>query len=320
MEELIISKPEKQKSFSSDAQFIKANTEAVSFEHLLHDCIIPVFSKDNETTISHIDFIDTANEVAHHIFKGEAINLPTVRVSHPIKGRTPEAIRKPVNELMEYEKTIYYERMAFMIEIPSIRYNIMGNDLALVIGGVRAYNLENLFNRKTEERFKVFIGFQNKVCTNLCVSTDGYMAELKARTTTELGESIYELIMSFAFEKQLRMLEVMPNYFITEQQFANIIGRMRMYQVMPPTLRKEIPNLLISDTQINSVVKDYYFDKHFGRNDYGGIDIWSVYNLLTEANKSSYIDTFLDRSVNANQLCSHLMEALDKKSYSWYLS
>jgi hypothetical protein len=121
-------------------------------------------------------------------------------------------------------------------------------------------------------------------------------------------------------EKQLRMLEVMPNYFITEQQFANLIGRMRMYQVMPPGLRKDIPNLLISDTQINSVVKDYYFDKHFGRNIDGGVDIWSIYNLLTEANKSSYIDTFLDRSVNANQLCTHLMEALDHKAYSWYLN
>ena len=121
MEQLTVVKAEARKAFSSDAQFIKSNTELVTFEHLLNDCIIPVFSKDNETTISHIDFIDTANEVVNHIFKNEMVNLPAVRVSHPIKGRIPEAIRKPVNELQEFEKTIYYERLAFRIDIPSIR-------------------------------------------------------------------------------------------------------------------------------------------------------------------------------------------------------
>jgi hypothetical protein len=320
MEELIKIPNKPPLAFSNDSQFIKANTEAATFDHLLYDCIVPVFAKDNETTMSHIDFIETANDVVHHIFNGEQILNPAVRVSHPIKGRTPEAIKKPVNELLDHEKTLYYERMAFLIEVPSVRYNIRGNDLSLTIGGVRAYNGENLFSKKTEERFKVFIGFQNKVCTNMCISTDGYKAELKARTVEELGDGIYDLIRSFKFEKQLRMLEVMPDYFITEAQFAHIIGRMRMYQMMPNDLKKNIPSLLISDSQINSVVKDYYFDKHFGRNTDGGIDIWSLYNLLTEANKSSYIDSFLDRSVNANQLCHHLTSALDNKEHSWYLN
>ena len=33
--------------------FIEANTKEVSLYHLKNDCIIPVFSKDNEITISH---------------------------------------------------------------------------------------------------------------------------------------------------------------------------------------------------------------------------------------------------------------------------
>ena len=44
--------------------------------------------------------------------------MPSIRVSHQIKGRVPSAIGKPVKELKENEKTIYYERMAFLIEIP----------------------------------------------------------------------------------------------------------------------------------------------------------------------------------------------------------
>ena len=33
--------------------FIVANTKEVSIRHLQSDCVVPVFSKDNEVTISH---------------------------------------------------------------------------------------------------------------------------------------------------------------------------------------------------------------------------------------------------------------------------
>lgn len=33
--------------------FIEANTLDVDLSHLENDCIVPVFSKDNESTISH---------------------------------------------------------------------------------------------------------------------------------------------------------------------------------------------------------------------------------------------------------------------------
>ena len=52
---------------------------------------------------------------------------------------------KPAKELLEHEKTLYYERMAFAIEIPSLLGNVAGNELRLTVGGVRAYNQENLY-------------------------------------------------------------------------------------------------------------------------------------------------------------------------------
>jgi hypothetical protein len=322
MEELIISPVKQHQNLnqSSDKAFIKSNTEAVSINHLMSDCIVPSYAKDNEVTISHLDFIETAAEVVAHYFKGEDIQLPAIRASHEIKGRIPEAIRKPVNELQDFEKTLYYERLAFIIEIPTITYKIGENNLALTIGGVRSYNLENLHGKKTEEKFKVFIGFQNKVCLNLCISTDGFKSELKARTLNELGEGIYDLIKSFNLERQLMILESMPTYNITEHQFATLIGKLRMYQFMSNELKQGIPNIMISDSQINQVVKEYYMDKNFNRNEDGSINLWSLYNLFTEANKSSYIDSFLNRSVNATDLILHLMKALKEEEYSWYLN
>lgn len=33
--------------------FIEANTQEVTIQHLKEECVVPVFSKDNEITISH---------------------------------------------------------------------------------------------------------------------------------------------------------------------------------------------------------------------------------------------------------------------------
>jgi hypothetical protein len=148
---------------TSESHFMSPNTVPVSIEELSRKHTIPVFAKDNESTISHQEFIETIVYVVDQIFSGETILKPAARVSHPIKGRIPSAVGKPAKELQEHEKTLYYERMAFAVEIPSVNDNIAGNSLNLTVGGVRAYNLTNLHSRKSEEHFKLFIGFQNKV-------------------------------------------------------------------------------------------------------------------------------------------------------------
>ena len=49
--------------------------------------------------------------------------------------------------------------------------------------------------------------------------------------------------------------------------------------------------------------------------------MWKFYNLITGANKSSYLDTFLRRSVNATEVSAGLTEALNgrDKAYSWFI-
>ena len=78
-----------EKESSSD-QFINSNTKSIGFTDLKNRCIIPVFAKDNESTISHAEFIMAIQDAAQLWFKGEQFLQPAVRVSHPIKGRIPE--------------------------------------------------------------------------------------------------------------------------------------------------------------------------------------------------------------------------------------
>jgi hypothetical protein len=304
---------------SSD-QFILSNTLPLSYEQLRNECIIPVFAKDNESTISNPEFILAVYEAAQKWFNGERLLKPAVRVSHPIKGRIPEAMGKSVELLSDNEKTIYYERMAFVVEIPSIRDTVNGNDLSLTVGGVRAYNLENLYRGKSEERFKVFIGFKNAVCINLCISTDGFKAELKVRTIHELANKAYELFSNFNAVRQIEQLNRLDNYSITENQFAQLIGRARLFHYLPSKDKKDIPEVPVSDSQISIVAKDYYSSESFCKNDNGDIDLWKLYNLFTGANKSSYIDTFLDRGAGSHTFIKNIQEALETSSKHWFLS
>ena len=299
--------------------FIEANTVEVTVEHLANDCVTPVFAKDNELTINHVSFIHTVEDAAKDFFRGEVVNDAQVRASHIIKGRVPSAIHKPANQLLETDKTIYYERCAFSIDVPTIYQDINGNRRYLSIVGVRAYNQQNLYSKIVPELFRVAIGFKNLVCCNMCVFTDGYKGELRASNTRELYRQVLELFQNFNPAKQIHLMQQLCNSSLTEHQFCQIIGRMRLYQSLPTRLQREIPQLLITDTQINNVAKSYITDENFSS--YGtDINMWKFYNLLTGANKSSYIDMFLDRSVNATEIALGINAALHgEERYKWFI-
>ena len=67
------------------------------------------------------------------------------------------------------------------------------------------------------------------------------------------------------------------------------------------------------------ITRNYYQDENFAKEG-NSISMWRVYNLLTGANKSSYIDNFLDRSLNATQLTEGLSRAVQGDSeYRWFI-
>lgn len=81
--------------------FINANTTEVDIQHLKNDCIVPVFSKDNELTVSHPVFIETVYKAAQEFFRNEQIDTPEIIVSHIIKA----GFQKPyISPLISYWK------------------------------------------------------------------------------------------------------------------------------------------------------------------------------------------------------------------------
>ena len=219
--------------------FIESNTSAVTLEELTKKCIVPTFA-DNTLTISHTAFIKSVIEAGRTVL-GELTPVE-IRASHQINGRIPSALHKKTSELRDNEKTIYYQRMAFVCHVAGLTRFINGQPVHLCIGGVRAYNEDKLFGRESPMKFKIFVGWQVRVCSNLCLTCDGFTGNFDALTASDIKERALQLFSGFDPHKDenLRTLEALGNTRITEEQFCGIIGRLRLYQALPTATRNEL--------------------------------------------------------------------------------
>jgi len=277
------------KVIKKHSPFIESNTNGIALSELNRD-FIPVFAKDNESTISHTEFVEVVYSALQMVFPRERLSNVECRVSHKVCGRIPSAVGKPANQLEEWEKTQYYERFAFAIEIKSITDTISGNELSLSIVGVRSYNHTNLYGRKGFEMFKLAIGFCNKVCTNMCInSKDGLLSEILLMDIKDLQMKAISLFQDYNANKHLSMMKQLPQMSITESQFATLLGRTRLYQYLPKQEQKQLPLLSFGDSHLNSIARDYYNDKRFCKSEDGYLNLWNLHNLFTNANKNSSV-------------------------------
>lgn len=304
---------------SSARSFIEGPTVGSSLEEIKNNHLIPVF-KDGVPVISHSDFIEAAYETISNYYPGEVVLKPAVRLSHPIEGRKPEARNKPVQYLEPQDKTIYWDRMAFVVEVPTISNEIEGEILSLTVGGIKAYNMDHLHSNKTaDQKFKIFVGLKVKVCSNLALSLEGVKSDIKVNSLGQLQGCIKSMLENYNANYHIHSLKRLVDFSLTEKQVAQFVGRCRLYQHLPLQQRSGISPLLINDSQINTVVKEYYRGP-FSRDDDGSINLWKIYNLLTESAKSSYLDTFIEKTSNAFQITEELKMALENKATSWFLN
>ena len=304
----------------SAVSFLEANTEAITIEELANKCVVPTWA-NMESTIAHQDFINCVHEAAKDFYHGESVTAPDVRVSHIVRGRVPNALGKKASELLECEKTQFYQRLAFAFTIPTIHETVRGEKLELCVGGVRNYSDLNLYRAsKGLEKFSVFVGWRVVICSNQVLTGEGVKFNMEVTNMSELYRNVLELFHSFNPAKDIHLLHALSNTFLTETQFAQVVGRMRMFQALPSAQQKRMPQLLITDSQINSVCRDFYRSEHFGMKD-NAISLFDFHNLLTESNKSSYVDTYLHRAVNATEVSvglNNVMQGIDDR-YAWFL-
>ena len=90
---------------------------------------------------------------------------------------------------------------------------------------------------------------------------------------------------------------------------------------MPLSQKNAFPASEYTDTQVNVIAVKFYKDTNFSYSlDKKNINMWQVFNLFTEVNKYSYIDTFLSRSVETTHFTQGICQVLEgKEAYQWFI-
>lgn len=304
--------------------FIEGPSSEISMEELVYRNIIPTFS-DNSLTISHQKFIETTRKAAEVIFGSGNITGAETRCSHPIIGRIPSAQHKKASELLEEEKTIFYQRLAWIAQVCNFTSSINGQSVSLTIGGTRSYHEDKLYARQNPQHFRIFIGFRVRVCSNMMLTTDGVSDNLLCMTEADIFQKAFELFNRFneVKESTLYNLEALHNTWLSQEQFCKIIGRLRLYQALPNTQQKALPQILLGDSVVNAATKEHIKNPQFGMGSGdGSISCWQLMNLLNEAVKNSYPELWIERNANCTTFASGIANALNGNddSYSWFLN
>ena len=305
--------------------FIEGPSHEISMEELTYRNIIPTFS-DNSLTISHQKFIETTRKAAEVIFGQGNITTAETRCSHPIIGRVPSAQHKKASELRDDEKTIFYQRLAWIAQITTMTSSINGQSVSLTIGGTRSYHEDKLYTRQNPQHFRIFIGFRVRVCSNMMLTTDGISDTLLCMTEADVFQKAIELFNRFndVKEETLYNLEALNQTWLSQEQFCKIIGRLRLYQALPNIKQKQLPQILLGDSVVNAATKEYIKNPNFGirENSDGSISCWQLMNLLNEAVKNSYSDLWIERNANCTTFATGIANALKgtDDSYGWFLN
>lgn len=304
---------------AENVSFLDANTNAITLEELTNSCVVPTWG-NQELTISHQDFISCVLDAAKDFYQGETVNSPDVRVSHIVRGRTPNALGKRASELLESEKTQFYQRMAFAFTLPSLFETLNGQKMELCVGGCRNYSDLNLYRQtKGAEKFSIFVGWRMKICSNQILTGNGVKLSFEVMSLRDIYKNAMDLFNSFVPARDIHLMQTLSNTSLSERNFAHIVGRLRMYQALPNNVQRGLPKLLITDSQINSICREFYHNETFGVKD-NQISMFDFHNLLTQSNKSSYIDSYISRAVNATEVSVGINNALhgDEK-FAWFL-
>ena len=304
--------------------FIESNTQGISYEELTEKNVIPTYA-DGTLTLSHGSIINATMRAAQEVY-GE-LEPVEIRVSHRIQGRTPEAMNKPASELQDEDITTFWQRMAFICHIKNLTRSINGVEVHLCIGGTRSYSEDKLFGRPTPSKMRLFVGWFVRICSNGCLTCDGNSGTIECLTEADVYEKALALFDTFNPEKEntLELLKNLGNTKISEQEFCNIVGRLRLYQALPASEQNVLPKVILGDQAVNKIVQGYVSNPNFGTKlGEDTISLWQLLQLANEAVKQgAYIDNWLERNQNCTDLVLGIQRALlqtDEEGYDWFLN
>ena len=89
-------------------------------------------------------------------------------------------------------------------------------------------------------------------------------------------------------EQNLRLLENLGRAKISQTQFCQIIGRLRLYQALPASQLRELPKVILGDSNVNAATKGYIENPNFelrGRENISCCDLMQLLNETLSVNR-----------------------------------
>ncbi len=309
---------------STQNPFILGSTTSIELTDLEQNYLTPVYAKDCCEVISHGNFIRTLLSAVKAHFPNETVADPKIRVSHQLMMRNHSGVGKLIEQLDDIDTSSYFQRLITMIEIPSIKQNVNGNELNLQVVAIHSFHELNLLSSSTNQRQNISlgIGFVNSVCSNLCLSTDGVNSTIKVYNTDELYKYALDLFGQYNPARHLEQMRLLRETKMNTSPFSQFLGKCRLYAAMPQSLKTELdlPEVTLLEAQLNSACRDFFVDENFRADENGEISLWSFYSLLTNF-KNSPIVPFIDRSVNIFDISVGVSRAINgtDNRWSWFI-
>ena len=100
--------------------------------------------------------------------------------------------------------------------------------------------------------------------------------------TADLYKYCFELFRQYDYQQHLDEMRRLNDTLVDVSTLAQFLGRARMAAALPTSMKNELglPEFILPEAQLNSMIRDYYTDENFGG--FGReITAWQFYMLLT---------------------------------------
>lgn len=73
----------------------------------------------------------------------------------------------------------------------------------------------------------------------------------------DLFESSLSLFEQYDLEEHIREMNTLQTRTLTEHQFAQLVGKLRLYQFLPSAEKKQLPTVEFTDSHLNAISRAY---------------------------------------------------------------
>lgn len=312
--------------------FLRMGTYSLRPDHLAKHNLPRDPEEARAVGLSHIDILHTVLQTAKERFSDPEVSIVSLMASDrdgrefmdswdqwfeniPIGVPDPES-SEPVEPGPGPVDDSHYRRSGFVLEVPSVRYELGEQEVFLSIGALRKY--PEVGGSSGHGLLQLYVGFHVSVCTNLSATTDGVRLKVNARTTEELANGLNPLIDSFDPAKAVqemkiltqrrmdfrRAMSLMPDVHRTLRRRSGLrVNEDGRLEVVPMSRRARAAEEILMYSkrlpfrrqQLIDISTRSMSDEHFGQDADGHISLWNLYNLFTEALKDAPFEKFLEQ-------------------------